>query len=420
MFSRHEVPALSGGVMATKPNEPLVFIDASVFIRLYGGVYSKDIESLLDSVRRERERIITNDQLLIEVIKHRGEHLAAQIKKLALEDPPSHFMSDGSRAATKSHTAKIRKHLDTAKRKAVRVLEQPARYDPIFKLLVDLVNKGGDLGLRIEDALFEKVFARALQRFHLNRPPISKRASCGDSLHWEWLVHCAKQQRRDVTIVTDDTDFAHDYLPFEFKRRTKRQLRLAANLRDVITVTQRGARAYEAAVRKAQEEFAAVPLQQAALTTPGSPMSTVPEAIYYDLSRPLASESYVASFREAINWKSPQFEVMRRALEDAAKMDEQVQRAFENTAKIDAQMRKALERAFLDTAKIDEQMRKAVERAFSPQEGSARRAIRALIEKNPHGTAEAPQNAESPAETTHQGDDSINEATTSRSEADHT
>jgi hypothetical protein len=327
--------------MAREQNEPLLFIDANIFLKLYAGIYSVDLAALLAAVRRERARLITNDQLLVEVLKHRGEVLSGRIKKLNLDDPPNHFMSDGSRAATKAHTAKIRKHLDTAKRKAERVLKHPARHDPIFKLLADLLKSGGDLCLRTEDPLFAEVFLRAERRFLLNRPPVSKQDSCGDSLHWEWMVYCAQQQRRDVTIVTLDADFSEDYLPLEFKRRTKRRLTVKQNITEALTVTQKAARAYEAAVREAQEDFAGVPIPQptTGVTTQLASAMTTLGASSDQLKRALLSSYHVdlAPLRDALAWKfspdveaaltgkfSPDIEAARQMVASAAKMSDEV------------------------------------------------------------------------------------------------
>src|SRR5439155_27205632 len=77
---------------------------------------------------------------------------------------------------------------------------------------------------------------RAFRRFIQGFPPRKNDdTSMGDAINWEWIVHCAKESKAEIVIVSRDSDygvafekqtFLNDWLLQEFKDRVSQQRKI--------------------------------------------------------------------------------------------------------------------------------------------------------------------------------------------------
>jgi len=240
-------------------SDPLIFIDANVFLNLYGQLTLERIEALMKKVTDERDRIIVNEQLLMEVTKNRSQRFPGLQTQLGKVAPSLNFSDKGERKAITTSVRAVNQHLEKARRALEKMIENPATHDAIYRAIVDLVRPDNTLCLMRDSAEYAPVFAAAQHRYLMHYPPRKNDESYGDALHWEWVVHCAAELGRDVSIVSQDEDFGakrggkpaiNEFLSAEFTRRTKRTVTLYNRLQDVIPLPATLAEAEKAVVRQ--------------------------------------------------------------------------------------------------------------------------------------------------------------------------
>jgi hypothetical protein len=128
-----------------------------------------------------------------------------------------------------------------------------ARFRELTKILLDRVTAEAVAGETIADTVIQEIFASAeikpvplevfsdaMQRVTLRKPP-GKKDSCGDAIHWEWLLgHVAVGE--DLQIISRDSDFESKlskgaldpYLATEWKQRKSSECSLYASLSDFL------------------------------------------------------------------------------------------------------------------------------------------------------------------------------------------
>lgn len=247
---------------ACMPIEPLIFIDANVFLNLYGSRDQTSIDALMRKVLEEHERIIFSEQLAMEVLKNRRSKFSAIEAKLAdIPGPLSHFSTKDERKALINSVRATNAELAKARQALAKIVKSPERHDEIYKCVVGLIDHSGPLCLTRDMGNHAGMLARARERYLLRYPPQKKDESYGDAFHWEWIVYCATSRHRDVYLVSQDSDFGHkragalvidEFLDVEFRRRTKRKVTLVDKLHAVIEVPAKLAEAEDEAVKQSR------------------------------------------------------------------------------------------------------------------------------------------------------------------------
>lgn len=109
------------------------------------------------------------------------------------------------------------------------VLGSPLTDDPVYRTLRQLFRASSKYNLNEEHPQHESIKKLAVERFMLGYPPRKKNdISIGDAINWEWVISCALESKKDIIIVTRDSDygaiwkneaFLNDWLAEEFRNR---------------------------------------------------------------------------------------------------------------------------------------------------------------------------------------------------------
>ena len=138
-------------------------------------------------------------------------------------------------------------------------MENPTVHDPVYKVCQRVFHKKDDLALRRDMPIRRAIRRLAYRRFLHGCPPRKRSdTSIGDAFNWEWMVHCATEQKAGLVIVTRDTDYGatvgdkcyiNDHLRQEFSDRVsrKRDLLLYPSLSDALKL-------FEVAVTPQEEQ----------------------------------------------------------------------------------------------------------------------------------------------------------------------
>jgi hypothetical protein len=233
------------------PQSWLLFIDANIlldFYRLQGESAIRTL-ALLD---KHKDSLILGDQLRMEFMNNRQRAVLAGIEKVAKPQRPTlpAILLDTQPAKTwmKSHdTAENR--WKTIRKRIEAILNDPIRADVVYQRMTRIFDHESPFNLRRPDKRRFEIRRLARKRFSLGYPPRKPNAiSLGDSIHWEWIIACARpneHERHDVMIVSRDGDFGanlgnisiiNDWLLREFKERVspQRQIVLLPRLTDAL------------------------------------------------------------------------------------------------------------------------------------------------------------------------------------------
>lgn len=239
----------------------LVFIDTNILLDFYRVSGTEGDLTILDHIDNNHDRIITSTQVEMEFKKNRPKVIATTFKeglKPLVFDPLPAFLARSKQATARK---KIEKQLKSQYRiledRIRRILENPARNDPVYKVAQRLFRADTPCNLsRTKDVRF-RIRRLARKRFELGYPPRKdKDTSIGDAVNWEWIVHCATVMDHDVVIVSRDTDYG---IPFEKKPVLndwlQREFRERTSLQRSITLTNRLSEGFkEAGVRVSKKE----------------------------------------------------------------------------------------------------------------------------------------------------------------------
>lgn len=222
-----------------KSQQPLLFIDTNILLDFYRTRNDAGI-SLLSKIDKLHDRTITTCQVEMEFKKNRQKVIN---ESFALLKPPDFnlvtpaFLSEAQAVSViKKKVQEVKKQVETLKRRILSTLENPKTYDRIYQTAQRLFINPGSLNLRHDSPEYKQVWRRALRRFLEGRPPRKKEdTSAGDSINWEWIVHCIKVTNRDVIIVSRDADYgltldgkgyANNWLTDEVKERVNQKRKL--------------------------------------------------------------------------------------------------------------------------------------------------------------------------------------------------
>ena len=110
-----------------------------------------------------------------------------------------------------------------------KVLRSPSTDDRVYQTLKQIFRSQSKYNLRTKNSKYEYIKKLAVERFMLGYPPRKKNdISIGDAINWEWVISCASQSKKNIIIVTRDSDygalwkkeaFLNDFLAEEFRDR---------------------------------------------------------------------------------------------------------------------------------------------------------------------------------------------------------
>lgn len=228
--------------------ENLLFIDTNIWLDFYRARNETGLK-LLDLAEAASKKLIVTYQLESEFKRNRQAAILEGMQELKAPQqvPRPGFLSDAKATKTlvkslkeaEKRVANLRKRLD-------RVLQHPSLYDPVYQACQRLFRKADPLTLDRENALRHTIRRRAFRRFLHGCPPRKKNdTSIGDAFNWEWMVHCAKEKKAGLVIVSRDSDYGatidgqcyvNDHLRQEFSERVsqKRSLLLYPRLSDAL------------------------------------------------------------------------------------------------------------------------------------------------------------------------------------------
>jgi len=218
----------------------LVFVDTNIFLDYYRAEGCDDL-SILDHFANNKDRIITTTQVEMEYKKNRQHAILDSSKSI---NSPSNslvipsFLRESHAKSIKVIQAQLSKQTKTLKEKTTMLLREPGQNDPVYKSLQKFFNSKSlchfhvDLDEKIKSEIEEKAY----HRFLLGYPPRKEKdTSMGDSLNWEWVIHCANNFSANIVIVSRDSDYGlrfgnelilNDWLQQEFDDRVNKKYQL--------------------------------------------------------------------------------------------------------------------------------------------------------------------------------------------------
>ena len=217
---------------------PLLFIDTNIWLNFYKSQTDAGV-TLLQHLNQVSAHIIVTYQMEMEFKKNRQAVILESIKDL--ETPkaiprPAIFSDAKATKALQNNRNKAEKFVKGMRARLAKVLEQPARYDPVYKIFQRVFHKTGSLNLTRDDKTRRIIRRKAFKRFVLGYPPRKKGdTSMGDAMNWEWIIHCAEKAKSDVIIVSRDSDYGvvsgnraylNDHLKQEFSERVSKKRKI--------------------------------------------------------------------------------------------------------------------------------------------------------------------------------------------------
>lgn len=219
----------------------LIFIDTNIFLDFYRVRGGDEKLNLLKRVDEHLDNIITTAQVEMEYKKNRQIVILESLNRFKTPDwggltPPA-FLSDAQPAnAIAKNKSEISSQQKKLKKRIEAILKNPSKNDPVFKISQRLFKSNSDYNLSREKKIRFKIRGLAWKRFILGYPPRKdKDTSIGDAINWEWIIHCAQHNEKDIIIVTRDTDYGvnynkelilNDWLSQEFKQRVGRKRKI--------------------------------------------------------------------------------------------------------------------------------------------------------------------------------------------------
>lgn len=226
----------------------LLFVDTNILLDFYR-VRSDVRVELINHLEKVADRLICTYQVEMEFKKNRQTAIlegSGQLKAPTRIPRPPILSDDRSYAALVKDIESAGKRVKALNDRLERILKDPVRNDPVFKVLQRVFKKKDTLSLHRGTAKADSVRRKAFKRFLLGYPPRKKNdTSTGDAVNWEWIVECAVNEKANVLIVSRDADYgverdgtAHvnDWLREEFRDRvsTKAQVHMTGLLSEAL------------------------------------------------------------------------------------------------------------------------------------------------------------------------------------------
>lgn len=226
----------------------LLFVDTNIWLDFYRARTEAGL-ALLDHLEKISDNLIVSYQLEMEYKRNRQAAILEGMQELK---PPSHISRPGifsDAKAVKAMQSNLKAATDrvkTLKAKLKNALEDPAHFDPVYKVCQRVFHADSPLILTRDDKFRHTIRRRALRRFLHGCPPRKKNdTSLGDAFNWEWMVECSLRNNSELVIVSRDADYGtlfedkayiNDHLRQEFSERVskKRKLLLYTKLSEAL------------------------------------------------------------------------------------------------------------------------------------------------------------------------------------------
>jgi hypothetical protein len=241
----------------------LLFIDTNIFLDFYR-VRSREAGlSILKHIDDNHPLVIFTSQVEMEFQKNRQTVILEAHRSIK---PSEHgpaipsILAESKQSRALERTQKSVKDLSAKlRRRLANVLTNPGVYDPVYRTVHRLAQADIPTNLNRGNKLRYEIRKLAWKRFVLGYPPRKDSdTSIGDAINWEWMIRCAIDTKRNVVIVTRDSDYGttfdgspslNDWLVQEFKDRVSRKRKIS--LTDRLS---EGLKAASIKVTKAEEE----------------------------------------------------------------------------------------------------------------------------------------------------------------------
>lgn len=268
----HRVP---GDIKKSQTARPLLFVDTNIFLDFYRWRGEAGL-TLLNHIDAVSDVLILTDQVEAEFLNNRRtvilealDSLKPPVSQLMV---PAYLSDSRANKAIDTHFKRIRKCVEQLKKRVSRLLEEPKRYDPVFKAVKRAMDKQtGLMNLNLDrenQDTKNKIHELALKRFQKGLPPRRKdTGSIGDAINWEWVLSCAIPRKRDVLVVSRDKDYGipdknllNEFLAHEFRSKGKGEAFLVPSLAEALKRLHVKVTAAEEKVEQSRIDFAGSPV----------------------------------------------------------------------------------------------------------------------------------------------------------------
>ena len=154
---------------------------------------------------------------------------------------PAYLMRSPQSTGLATGKKKIDTQLKALRARMFRVVKNPTKHDPVYKVAQRLFRDDAPCNLSRSKKERFKIRRLARKRFMLGYPPRkAKDTSIGDAVNWEWIVSCAVRENAHIVIVSRDTDYGinvdktvclNDWLQQEFRERVSAQRKITLTRR---------------------------------------------------------------------------------------------------------------------------------------------------------------------------------------------
>lgn len=224
--------------------DALIFIDTNIFLDFYRIRTSEISLKYLDLIEKNQSKIVTTTQVEMEFKKNRQKVILESLNKIKPPNwetltPPAILSDTKPSELIEKKKKEITNQQKKLKERIVNILRNPASFDPVYQTLQRLFKTNSAINL--DRFKTERISIRNLakKRFILGYPPRKKEDnSIGDAINWEWIVKCSKDKKKDIIIVTRDSDYGiihdkdekegilNDWLLQEFKERISQKRKI--------------------------------------------------------------------------------------------------------------------------------------------------------------------------------------------------
>jgi hypothetical protein len=217
----------------------LLFVDTNILLDFYRVRSDVRIE-LINHLEKIADRLICTYQVEMEFKKNRQAAIiegSGQLKAPTNIPRPPILSDDRSYAALVKDIKLAGTRVKALNERLERILKDPVRNDPVYKVLQRVFKKKDSLSLHRGTPKADSIRRKAFKRFLLGYPPRKKNdTSTGDAVNWEWIVDTAINEKASVLIVSRDADYgiertgiAHvnDWLREEFRDRVSKRAQIS-------------------------------------------------------------------------------------------------------------------------------------------------------------------------------------------------
>lgn len=213
--------------------DALIFIDTNILLNFYRYYPGKGPDlPLLAGIDDNCELMITSSEVEMEYKKNRQRVVLDFIRGIDTLDwdrlaPPAFLSASKAAVTSERYRQQLVMQMEKLKDRAYAMLKDPVKNDPVYQVLQRLFRYRGPYNLYRTREERHQLRDMAWRRFILGYPPRKTGLHIGDAINWEWLVKCAQESRKDVIIVSRDSDFGrgdaiNDWLAQEFRERVGR------------------------------------------------------------------------------------------------------------------------------------------------------------------------------------------------------